>query len=113
MRFKVILTTLVLLGLVAAAGLAVENKGAEIISIAGGKQGTVAFPHHKHQNKLGDCQICHAVFPQKKDAIEQMKAQGKLKPKDVMNKQCLKCHRAARKAGNHSGPVSCMKCHKR
>jgi hypothetical protein len=40
-----------------------------------------------------------------------MKAQGKLKPKHVMNKMCIKCHRAEKKAGNPSGPLTCSKCH--
>lgn len=106
---------LVLLFLFSATtvGLAVENKGAESIDISGGRQGKVPFPHHQHQNRLKDCQTCHSVFAQSKGAIEQMKAQGKLKAKAVMNKQCIKCHRAEKKAGNPSGPLTCTTCHKR
>lgn len=96
-----------------AAGLAVENKGAEMLSISGGKLGAVPFPHHKHQSRLGDCQACHSVFPQTKGAIDQMKSTGKLKSKAVMNNQCIKCHRAEKTAGNPSGPLTCTTCHKR
>ncbi|NNF98178.1 MAG: cytochrome c3 family protein [Desulfobacteraceae bacterium] len=87
------------------------NSGPEELTIDGGDRGNVPFPHRKHQTNLKDCNICHAVFPQKTGAIAEMKAQGKLKQKDVMNKQCTKCHRNEKKAGNPSGPTTCAKCH--
>jgi hypothetical protein len=90
---------------------AVENKGAEQITIDGGERGTVAFPHHQHQNKLGDCKICHSYFPQQPRAIEQLKKEGKLVPKQIMNKLCVKCHKSEKRAGNAAGPVTCSKCH--
>lgn len=88
-----------------------ENKGAANMTLEGGKRGDVPFPHHKHQEMLKDCQICHVLFPQKAGSIEALKAEGKLKKKQVMNKQCTKCHRTKRKAGEKTGPVACKTCH--
>ena len=59
---------------------AVENKGEDQITIYGGSRGNVPFPHHRHQEALTDCNICHATFPQKKGAIEEMKKSGEIKP---------------------------------
>ena len=73
--------------------------------------GKGTFPHRLHQEKLVDCQICHAVFDQKTGSIEELKAQGKLKKKHVMNKMCTKCHKQKKKAGEKSGPTTCSKCH--
>jgi hypothetical protein len=103
--------------LVFTAGLglaAVENKGPEKITLnIGGERGEVHFPHHRHQNKLGDCNICHAFFPQEQDAIERLKKDGKLVPKQIMNKLCIKCHKAEKQAGHSAGPVTCSKCHQK
>ena len=96
---------------VAADTLATQNKGAENIEMYGGKRGPVPFPHHQHQAQLGDCQICHSVFPQKIGGIVELKAEGKLKKKYVMNKLCTKCHRETKRAGRKSGPTTCTKCH--
>ena len=88
-----------------------QNKGAEYIEIDGGKRGKVPFPHHRHQENLTDCTICHSIFPQKPGSIENLKEQGKLKKKYVMNKLCTKCHKKIKKAGRKSGPTKCSKCH--
>ena len=88
-----------------------QNKGASDIELAGGKRGNVPFPHHLHQEKLGDCQICHSVFEQKSGSIEELKTQGKLKKKYVMNKLCTKCHKEKKRAGEKSGPTTCKRCH--
>ncbi len=109
-------TLLIILFALLFSSLAVfagENRGDEMLTLEGGKQGSVAFPHYQHQDNLKDCQICHGVFPQKKGAIEEMKVQGKLKSKAVMNKQCVKCHRSEKKAGNPSGPLTCTTCHQK
>jgi hypothetical protein len=97
--------------LIAAVSQAVENKGAKDITLAGGKSGEVPFPHHRHQEVLVDCKICHSVFPQKAGVIEALKAEGKLKKKQVMNKPCTKCHKQKKKAGEKGGPVTCKTCH--
>ena len=89
-----ILSACLLLPLAMANG---SDKGAEQMDLFGGTRGKVPFPHHQHQKNLGDCNACHDVFPQTAGAIESMKAQGKLKQKQVMNKQCIKCHRAEKK----------------
>ncbi|MBW1959733.1 MAG: cytochrome c3 family protein [Deltaproteobacteria bacterium] len=55
--------------------------------------------------------VCHDLFPQKAGVIQYLINQEKLKKKQVMNKKCLKCHRAKKKAGGKTGPASCSKCH--
>ena len=98
-------------GVMTANSMATQNKGAENIKINGGKRGNVPFPHRQHQARLSDCQICHTVFPQKAGSIAELKAEGKLKKKYVMNKLCTKCHKEKKRAGQKSGPTSCTKCH--
>jgi len=88
-----------------------QNNGAEQIELPGGTRGKVPFPHRLHQEKLVDCQICHATFEQKAGVIEELKAQGQLKKKYVMNTLCTKCHKEKKKAGEKSGPTTCSKCH--
>jgi hypothetical protein len=88
-----------------------QNKGPENIEMEGGKRGKVPFPHRQHQERLVDCQTCHSVFPQKSGSIEELKAQGKLKKKHVMNKLCTKCHKESKKAGKKTGPTTCTKGH--
>lgn len=95
------------------AAVAVENKGAADIKLAGGSRGDVPFPHHLHQSALENCEVCHAVFPQERGAIERLKAEKTLKKKKVMNGQCVKCHRAKKKAGEKTGPVKCARCHEK
>jgi hypothetical protein len=92
---------------------AIQNKGAAQIAIDGGERGAVTFPHHRHQEKLGDCNICHSMFPQEPHVIERLKKEGQLARKQVMNKLCIKCHKAEKSAGNAAGPVTCSKCHQK
>jgi cytochrome c-type protein NrfB len=88
-----------------------QNKGPETIVLDGGSKGKVTLPHLTHQNTLKDCNACHTVFPQKTGSIQSLKSEGKLGKKSVMNKLCIACHRAEKKAGKPSGPVSCFDCH--
>jgi hypothetical protein len=44
-----------------------------------GKMRNIHFPHHRHQNALDDCNICHDLFPAKAGSIAELKAQGRLK----------------------------------
>ena len=97
--------------LIVSVTAAAQNKGAEQININGGSRGNVPFPHHAHQDRLKDCNICHAVFPQEPGALDKQKSSGQLKPKEVMNKQCLKCHKAEKAAGNSKAPATCSQCH--
>jgi hypothetical protein len=93
-------------------GVAVENKGAEEIQLNGGSRGIVPFPHHRHQKRIGDCAVCHDLFPQQSGAIESRKARQQLGPKEVMNQLCIKCHRAQKAAGKAQyGPITCSQCH--
>ena len=87
------------------------NRGPDRIEIFGGQSGKVPFPHAQHQDRLKDCNVCHSVFPQETEAIKKMKEKGALKPKKVMNLQCIKCHKAEKKAGQPHGPVICSTCH--
>ena len=105
-----LLVTMAMITMLAVAAANME-KGAEEMTMVGGEQGDVLFPHRKHQDNLGDCKLCHDLFPQTAGIIEKQKAEGTLKKKQVMNKKCLACHRKMKKAGEASGPTSCKKCH--
>lgn len=88
-----------------------QNTGAVEIVLGGGTSGDVTFPHQRHQAKLADCTICHSAFPQKAGAIEELKTQGKLAKKQIMNEQCTKCHKEKKQAGEKTGPTTCTTCH--
>ena len=115
MKVKLVLILASMVALIAGSSIAnspsIENQGAEKIELDGGKRGKVPFPHRRHQKNLGDCQICHSIFPQEPGAIQELQAQGKLKKKYVMNKLCNKCHKEKIIAGQQSGPITCSKCH--
>ncbi len=106
-----IVLILISMALIAAVAVAADNKGAKDMELNGGNKGNVPFPHHLHQDALKDCNVCHDVFPQKAGAIDDLKSQGKLESKQVMNRQCVKCHKEKRRAGEKTGPVTCSKCH--
>jgi hypothetical protein len=114
-RQKSKLILLIIFGIVfaVAGATAVQNKGAETIDLCGGSKGKIPFPHHKHQQALDDCNVCHSIFPQVSGAIEDLKERGNLGKKQVMNKQCVKCHRAKKNAGEKTGPVRCGECHQK
>lgn len=96
---------------IAGISIAESNKGAKEIVIPSGNQGDVKFPHQQHQEALKDCMLCHDLFPQQAGAIQDLKQKGALAQKQVMNKQCVKCHKAKKEAGEKSGPVACKECH--
>lgn len=110
---RVVLVLMVLWGAVSMnpTAHAEINKGAAKMMLDGGSSGPVPFPHQDHQTRLADCLICHHAFPQEKGSIEKLKSEGLLQKKQVMNKQCIKCHRAEKTAGNQTGPLTCNKCH--
>lgn len=113
MRIKTT-TSLIIVGIVfvTAIAFAIQNKGAPEITLDGGSRGKVFFPHHRHQNNLEECNICHNIFPQNLGAITELKRQGKLEKKRVMN-HCRGCHRNLSKKGIKAGPISCNKCHEK
>ncbi len=115
MKLKLLVVSLLVAALIAGFSVALtmanQNKGAAKIAINAGKKGNVPFPHRQHQDRLGDCKICHSVFPQKSGSIAELKAAGKLKKKYVMNKLCTKCHKEKKRAGQKSGPTKCTTCH--
>lgn len=88
-----------------------KNTGAAEMKLNGGTQGVIPFPHHRHQQVLGDCLVCHGTFAQEKGSIDKAKAEGTLAKKQVMNKLCIQCHRTEKKAGKNAGPTTCSKCH--
>ena len=108
---SILLLITLILGTALVVAAADTEKGAEEMTLVGGEKGDVWFPHRKHQDNLGDCKICHDLFPQTPGIIEKQKAEGALKKKQVMNKKCLACHRKMKKAGEPTGPTSCNKCH--
>jgi cytochrome c-type protein NrfB len=86
--------------------------GAANMTLDGGSLGNVAFPHHLHQTKLGNCNICHKLFPKEAGAIKKGIADGSLKKKQVMN-NCKECHQKYKDEGKTAGPTACMGCHKK
>lgn len=102
----------IIVGMVFTAAMAseVQNKGAEKIRLDGGKKGYIDFPHRNHQDTLGDCKICHNIFPQKLGIIKDLKEKGQFEKKKVMN-HCRGCHRNMAQAGKKTGPTSCNQCH--
>jgi uncharacterized membrane protein len=111
---KVLVLMLLFMGIVGLAGaytIQTDDKGEAQMTLDGGKNGPVPFPHRAHQTALGDCKICHELFPQKAGAIDDLKASGELKPKQIMNKHCTKCHRQMKHEGKKTGPTTCTACH--
>lgn len=106
----IIAVTIAVLGICAAMAAA-TNQGPAHIDIYGGQSGKVSFPHLQHQDRIKDCKVCHSVFPQETEAIRKMKEKGELKPKKVMNLQCIRCHKQEKSAGKPYGPVTCNTCH--
>ena len=86
-----------------------EEKGAES-AILFSKQGSVVFPHGRHQKLFVDCRPCHELFPKSPQVISKMQAEGKLKKKEVMN-MCKRCHEARVTKGESAGPTACKDCH--
>jgi hypothetical protein len=113
MKAKIICIIIGLVFLTGAIAAAVQNQGAKDIKLDGGSRGMVPFPHHLHQNAIADCNACHSIFPKTAGIIKDLKIQGKLKKKQVMNKSCIKCHREKKKAGVKAGPITCSQCHVR
>lgn len=97
--------------MMAGTAAAAPNTGAKDMSLVGGSQGKVPFPHHQHQAVIPDCNACHAAFPQKSGTIDELKANGTLKKKQIMNQQCVKCHKENNAAGTKTGPLTCAQCH--
>jgi hypothetical protein len=96
--------------LLSSSFLWAQNKGAKEIVIPGGTAGSVSLKHHLHQNALGDCNLCHNLFPQAAGSVQKLRDDEKLERKILMN-QCQKCHREKTNAGFKAGPVTCKGCH--
>lgn len=101
---------IVVLSLLFISAAPSENKGAPDITIDAASKGKVAFPHRRHQESLGDCNLCHTLFPQEPNIIRKKITEGSLKKKDVMD-HCRDCHKKKSTVGEKAGPTSCAKCH--
>lgn len=86
-----------------------EEKGAASVSIKS-IQGSVAFPHGRHQKIFVDCRPCHELFPKTPNVIAKMMGEGTLKKKEVMD-MCKKCHEVRAAKGEKAGPTACKDCH--
>lgn len=107
----VILLLFILSTIAVAAAHGAKGNGPAELKINGGNKGDIDFPHRTHQETLKDCKICHTLFPKKNGAIDDLKAQNKLKKKKVMNALCISCHKKEKKAGRDHGPTKCSACH--
>jgi hypothetical protein len=81
------------------------------MTLDGGRSGPVPFPHQRHQKSLADCNACHELYPQRSGVLDEFKRQGQLGKKQVMNQQCIACHKQKKRAGEKSGPTTCKSCH--
>ena len=88
-----------------------QDKGSETIMLQGGKLGNVPFSHRLHQKALGDCTVCHNLFPQVAGSIEKLQSEGKLKKKEIMD-QCMACHKKTSERVK-TELAKCSACHKR
>ena len=111
MRVKIIVAIIGIVFFTGAIAVAVQNQGAKDITLDGGKKGKISFPHHLHQDAIGDCNVCHDLFPKTAGIIKDLKEQNKLKKKQIMKGTCIACHKAKKKAGEKSGPTRCSQCH--
>ena len=111
MKARTIMVILIMIFFTGAFAIAVQNEGEKDIKLDGGYRGAIDFPHHLHQSAIGDCNSCHDIFPKTAGIIKDLKEQKKLKKKQVMNKTCIQCHKAKKKAGEKTGPTKCSACH--
>jgi cytochrome c-type protein NrfB len=111
MKLKIFFISFMSILFIIKPGFSEPDPGAETIILQGGQSGSVPFPHKLHQDIVKDCGICHELFKQEIGTIEKLKSENKLKAKQVMNTQCLQCHRDNKNAGKASGPISCTTCH--
>ncbi|HSH12756.1 MAG TPA: cytochrome c3 family protein [Desulfurivibrionaceae bacterium] len=87
-----------------------EKQGADSLVLKA-SQGSVVFPHGRHQKVFVDCTPCHDLFPKEAQGIEKMKSEGKLKEKQIMD-MCKNCHEKLADKGEKAGPTACKECHK-
>jgi len=101
MRLLFLLTLLTLF----LPGFGLSAEGPEEIEFAS-RWGVVAFKHHKHQLRTGDCLACHHQGPEM-GACRSCHGVLPTTPlnKDVLHKLCKDCHRESR------GPTECSGCH--
>lgn len=111
-KVKIAIVGISMMASIAVIAIAAENIGQEQFDLDGGGRGDVSFPHKLHQDTLGDCNACHDLFPKELGVIEKMKADNKLKRKQVMNASCIACHKEYKAKGKKFGPVRCNECHK-
>lgn len=101
------------LSLIPGAGITAQDTGRPELALNGGSKGPVTFKHQLHQTTVKECAVCHKDFEKKPGALDDAKKAGTLKPRQVMNKTCIACHKEKKTAGEKSGPTSCNACHSR
>jgi hypothetical protein len=106
------IAVVIMLSIPFVVAAAAENTGSGNIVLEGGRLGSMAFPHQEHQDTLGDCNLCHNLFPKVAGSIDRLKEEGSLKKKATMD-QCVGCHKNREDKGEKSGPTSCKGCHKK
>ncbi len=109
---KAIVIGISVLSLLFVGNVFAADMGQATMVLKGGHMGDIQFPHKLHQEKVGNCDACHKLFPKEAGAIEKGMAAGTLKKKEVM-KNCEECHKANKKEGKPAGPTSCKGCHKK
>lgn len=105
------LTSIVLaLFVVALFSAVVSAEMKDSYEFSGGAMGKVAFPHKLHQEKLGDCKVCHHKDEagKEQDCSKCHTKDSKVKAKDAFHNSCKKCHTEQGK-----GPKGCKDCHKK
>ncbi|MBA3016366.1 MAG: cytochrome c family protein [Proteobacteria bacterium] len=114
MKSRVFLGSLIVGGIFLATGssMAADEKGKETITLKGGIEGSITFPHGRHQSMFVDCKPCHDVFPKEAHVLDKMMAEGKMQKKVVMD-MCKKCHADLAAKGQKAGPTACKGCHQK
>ncbi|WP_020674713.1 cytochrome c3 family protein [Geopsychrobacter electrodiphilus] len=96
---------LLLFLLIPAPLLASDQTGPEAVEYPS-RWGVVTFKHLSHQQRLGNCRICHHQGVEMGSCAS---CHGVIKGlpqlKDVLHKQCVNCH------WQQHGPTECAGCH--
>ena len=112
-RVKIAIMGILMAVSIAVIANAADDMGRDKFDLDGGGRGDMSFPHKLHQDTLGSCNTFHDLFPKELGGIEKMKADGKLKRRQVMNDSCIACHKVYKAKGKKFGPLRCNECHKR
>jgi hypothetical protein len=79
LKRRIIFAVMIIAVFVLTVADASQNRGAKEMNLEAGSKGKVFFPHYNHQEAIGDCQVCHSLFPQNSGAVVKLKTEGSLK----------------------------------